>query len=475
LVVTVAVTMGLWLVRSSLVGIGVMGVILVILTLVSSPMTSLGVVIITCGLFSYSPFKTGVLSRLYPGNVAIGLLLALWVVRCRSRKHLFKPDLVNAPLFSLAVVMVLSMVWARLFPDPSVDYLFPHSDVSWTTTQITQLGLLVATICTPFAVAAAIRTWKEMETVILTVGVVVGLGTVLTILALVFGFGSSYSILGFRRAYWEQPWHTSVQALAAVLLPFLYSAVVFGRRAIARYRATRLLFVLSLVGVVVTFSRESWVLAAMGLLMVTALRLRKSFIKVFAISAMAFLLLAVSARGVVNPVTRFYTPDDVYGYDRVYLYMSGLQLFETHLLLGVGAGNYQFFDRAYPIVEASGQSHNQFLTLAAETGIFGISMLLWLLVRLLGIRRRLGLEKSWQKDPHYWVKAGGSVFLLLLPVQFLFGEALFVSAAEGGGTLPITQVVFNWALIGVVFAAFALSQRVPLPQVGSAAAPNQCG
>jgi O-antigen ligase len=462
----------LLLVRSPLAAIAAAGM-LGALVLFCTPMAGLTAVIFACGLLTWSPFQTGIWSRLYPGNVAIGVFLAEWTAShlAWGRKRFFQPSAINPPLFGLAVAIVLSMLWSRLFPDARVAYRFPHSGVSWATTQVTQLGLLVATACMPFAVAAAIRSWKDVEKVILSMGVVASLGTLVTILALLVGFGSSYSVLGFRRAYWNQPWHSSVQPLAAWVLPFLCSGALSDRPASVR-RIIRLLFALCLVGVVLTFSRESWALATIGLVMVTALRLRKNSVTLFAFLTTASILLCLLAPGSVTSIARFYNPRDAYGLDRIYYWKFGVHLFETHPLLGVGAGNYQFFDRAYG-TNVGGTSHNQFITLAAETGVLGISMLLWLLCRLLRIRKPLNLRNGWEKDPHFWVKAASSVFLLLLPVQFFFGESLLVSAAAAGGTFVLTNVIFNWILVGIVLVAFDPSRAAQWQELENATAASR--
>jgi len=461
-IVGVAVSVDVLLVQSPLVGLGIVVGMLAAWGQFWSQSRSLAVVIFACGLLSYSPFETGALSRLYPGDVAIGIFLMVWLVRERpwSLRRLFQPALINGPLLGMAIVIPLSMVWSRLFPDPSVAYSFPHSDVSWSTTQISQLGLLAATICMPFAVAAAVKSWKDVEAVVITTGIVVALGTLLTTAALIFGFGGSFTILGATRAYWEQPWNSSMP-LSALLLPFLYSGVLFGRRSLSRYRVVCVLFALCLLGVVLTFSRESWLLALFGLLCVSGLRLGRRIVAPIALVTVALLLLTASVPGAITLVTRFYNPDEVYGLDRIYFYVTGLQLFMTHPFLGVGAGNYQFFDRIYAEVSAGGIAHNQFITVAAEIGVPGLVVLLWFFVALLRIPRKFKLQEGWGGDPHYWVKAAGSVFVLAWIAECFFREAFFVSAAAGGGTKAITSDIFAWILLGILFSVCKLNQAAP--------------
>jgi hypothetical protein len=176
---------------------------------------------------------------------------------------------------------------------------------------------------------------------------------------------------------------------------------------------------------------------------------------------------AIVLSGVIGLVYRFYNPDEVYGLERIYYYATALRLVATHPLLGVGAGNYQFFDRSYEGAAAGGIAHNQFLTIAAETGLAGLAMLFWLMAALFKVRRQLRLslgEHGGQvtdhagDSPHTWVKVAGLAFLLVWMAQCFFQEAFFATAAAGGGMHVMTVIVFPWTLLGVLLAAINLSQ-----------------
>lgn len=463
LVVGAAVTIDVLLVQSPLVWLGVAGVFAV-LAQFKSPMSGLAVVIFTCGLLNYSPFEFGALSRLYAGDVAIGIFLLAWLKKRTSGRldGVFQPNFINRPLLAMAVVTPVSMLWSRLHPDPEVVYSFPHSDVSWTTAELSQLVLLAATIGIPFAVAAAIRSWKSVETVVIIIGIVVAIGTLLTAAGLVFGFGGTFAILGATRAYWEQPWDSSMEPLTALLIPFLYAGVLFGRRSLSAYGFVCVLFILCLLGVVLTFSRESWLLAFCGILLVSASWLRSRVNPALGFVIVCVLVVVVILSGVTGLISQFYNPDEVYGLERIYYFATALQLFVTHPLLGVGAGNYQFFDRSYTGESAGGIAHNQFLTVAAETGIIGLAILVWWVVAVLRMRRRLRLQQDPGSDAHAWVKAAGSAFVLIWIVECFFQEAFFVTASAGGGTRAMTATAYPWILLGVLFAVCKLSQsKVP--------------
>jgi O-antigen ligase len=438
--------------------------LLVVAAQFMNPISSLGIVVFSCGLLSYSPFEAGLMSRLYPGDLAIAIFVVAWLIRRESSslKELFQPNLLNGPLVAMAVVTPLSMVWSRLHPDPSVTYSFPHSDVSWTTAQLSQLALLAATVCIPFAVVAAIKSWKDIETVIIIMGAVVALGTLVTIAGLIFGFGGTYTILGATRAYWEQPWDASMEPLSSLVLPFLYAGVLFGRGSLSRYSVICALFLSCLLGVVLTFSRDSWLLAFIGVLFVSVLWIRRQRFSITSIVTITFISLTLLASGAVSIVYRFYNPDEVYGLERIYFYVTAAQLFIGHPWLGVGAGNYQFFDRTYAEVSAGGIAHNQFLTLAAETGVIGLLVFLWLLIALFKLIRRFNILRGGLNDSHYWVKAAGCAFVFAWIAECMFREAFWVTAAAGGGTKFMTATVFAWILLGVLLATLKLSRKPSL-------------
>ena len=49
----------------------------------------------------------------------------------------------------------------------------------------------------------------------------------------------------------------------------------------------------------------------------------------------------------LTPVGDFFDPSKVYGFDRLTMFQDAFNIWQRHPFLGVGAGNYQFFDIAY--------------------------------------------------------------------------------------------------------------------------------
>jgi O-antigen ligase len=462
LVAALAVILAVLVVQFPLVWLGVAGAA-TILAQFRSPISGLALVALTCGLANFSPFESGALSRLYPGNVAIAIFLLAWLASSTSwsPRKLFPSVPIKKPLFGMALIALLSMLWSRLHPDPGVTYSFPHSDVSWATLQISQLVLLGATVGIPFAVAAGIKHLKDIENVVTIVGIVVAIGALLTAGGLIFGFGGSFSILGATRAYWEQPWDISVEPLSALCLPFLYAGVLMGRRSLSRHRLFCLLFMLCLLAVVLTFSRATWLLAFCGLLLVSAAWLRSRVTPGVSLFITITVSVVVTFSGVIGLASHFYNPDEVYGFERIYYYATALRLFATHPLLGVGAGNYQFFDRSYEGAGAGGIAHNQFLTVAAETGLIGLAMLLWLVFALVRMRKELCLTRHSRDDSRDWLKAAGSAFVVVWIIECFFQEAFFATASAGGGMHVMAENIFPWIFIGLLLASRRLSENPP--------------
>jgi O-antigen ligase len=74
--------------------------------------------------------------------------------------------------------------------------------------------------------------------------------------------------------------------------------------------------------------------------------------------------------------------------DRTALWSTGLAAVKAHPFTGLGAGRFRpglFADASTPpdVVEHPGKSHDQFLTIAAETGLIGLALFLVMLVALL--------------------------------------------------------------------------------------------
>src|SRR2546421_10453943 len=67
----------------------------------------------------------------------------------------------------------------------------------------------------------------------------------------------------------------------------------------------------------------------------------------------------------------FFVPGKPYGIDRLNIWQDAIAIWQRSPYMGVGAGNYQFFDLAYG-TDVVGVAHNQFLSVLAEMGVQGL-------------------------------------------------------------------------------------------------------
>ena len=150
-----------------------------------------------------------------------------------------------------------------------------------------------------------------------------------------------------------------------------------------------------------SFSRGGWLGAAVGGVAMIAVIGRWTWRRVLAALAVLVVFLVIVQTGVLptalterltsitrsvaffDPQTVEVTPDNFAVVERTAQLWAGWQMFVTHPLTGVGAGN---FNNAYPAVTAPpwyasrGHAHNYYLHIAGEAGGFGIVAYLALII-----------------------------------------------------------------------------------------------
>src|SRR5947209_8323891 len=79
-----------------------------------------------------SASSSGILSRLYIGDLLFVLIVGIWLLReissvRKSRQARFEMSIL-VPLLCLAIIGFISIISSHLTPDPHVTYAFAHSD-----------------------------------------------------------------------------------------------------------------------------------------------------------------------------------------------------------------------------------------------------------------------------------------------------------------------------------------------------------
>ena len=133
----------------------------------------------------FSASSSGILSRLYIGDLLFVLIVGIWLLREISSKRatrlarLEKP--IIGPLICLALIGFLSIIYSHLSPDPHVTYGFVHSDVSLILVNIVEMFLL---ICLPLiivivpAMVCTLSNARWMIRAFMLIGLPYSLGTI---------------------------------------------------------------------------------------------------------------------------------------------------------------------------------------------------------------------------------------------------------------------------------------------------------
>jgi hypothetical protein len=136
---------------------------------------------------------------------------------------------------------------------------------------------------------------------------------------------------------------------------------------------------------------------------------------------------------------------------RAALFLHGLSVFREHFIFGVGYGHY-FAYSSVPVV-VSGQtvfvgSHNGLITIAAETGVFGLACVAWLCASLLQICRRARC-RAHDAITRAFSNAVLSLVLVALPLQAIANSQILPIATER----DVVQSAFVlWFLFGLTAA-----------------------
>jgi O-antigen ligase len=424
--------------------IGVIAINLIVLLFLRSRF-ALPIYIVLAGpSVTLSLSSSGILSRLYIGNLLFGLAVVIWVLQTllpeRKSGHRLIDYNLLLPFTILCIIALISIVYSRLFPDPQVPYVYPHATVPLIVVNLAEMLLLIGLPMFLILVPGVVRKVSDVRLVIAAytfLGSTYALGSVFAGPLNLYG---NHQILGNRRPV---VWGETSSGLGSLIL--LFSSLCLGQALYTKGRACvgwSFLFLISCAGVVMTFGRESWVGLFLVVLAMVGLRTKNWMVLVVPLVTVLIFLLTPGA-------TDFFNPTKTYGADRLHIYADAISIWQRSPIFGVGAGNYQFFDRFYG-TDKVGVAHNEYLQVLAEMGIQGLLCLVWIIV-VIGMKalKIFNNAKS---------RLGKSLSLTYLGyyVSIIFGglfTSIFLpSAAAGGGTEPFVSSSYRWLLLGLVLS-----------------------
>ena len=394
---------------------------------------------------SLSLSSSGILSRLYIGNLLFFLLTVIWILtrllpERKAGRWILTPALLF-PLLSLIAVGLISIIFSRLFPDPNVTYSFPHVSTSIWVVNAAEMMLLIGLPMFLVVVPGVVHTVRHVRWVIaayMIVGAMYALGT---IFAAPLGLYSKEVILGIRR---PQVFGAVSSGLGTLLV--LFVSIAFCQVLYTKAKGARifwgLLTALFSVGVIMTIGRESWVALFLAFITIIIVYTKNWVVPVLVIVPLIPFLLFTGA-------TNFFDPAQTYGTDRFVIWQDAINIWQLSPFIGIGAGNYQFFDIAYG-KDVVGIAHNQYLQVLAEMGLLGFTCLLWIMGATAWI-----CVKCFRKARTALGKSLALAYLAYF-ISIIFGgfftSSFVPSAADGGGTEAFVSASYRWLLFGLVLS-----------------------
>src|SRR5205085_3772538 len=105
--------------------------------------------------------------RLYIGNLLFVLVVGIWILQTvlpgrKSGRMLLERGLL-LPFTALIIVGLISIIYSRLFPDPTVAYTYPHSYVSITLVNLSAMVLLIGLPMFLIVVPGVVRTVRDVH------------------------------------------------------------------------------------------------------------------------------------------------------------------------------------------------------------------------------------------------------------------------------------------------------------------------
>lgn len=314
-----------------------------------------------------------------PASVLVGLLLASFLAKKIIRKEpLFSQSSLNKPMFFLFMITIVSAIHSICLMD----------------TLKGGIGRLLMYMLVFFSLKDGIKDKRHIWCILISVC----FGLVLTCLNEIWqvysgkdfirGYDTIINI-GLVRATSSFKDANTLGVYLSALVPLIIGVALFCLK-----RKHRLLFIamgiLSLIGVLLTYSRPTLLAVYVALLFLGIARKNKllvAFMIIFMLIAPFLLPRSFKewARQMhYNPI-RVMCNDD-----RIAIYFNSMNMIKAHPVIGVGANTFMKNYKEYKDSPEWGgivtsdylYAHNNFLQLSAEIGLIGLMIFIWLLFRL---------------------------------------------------------------------------------------------
>jgi O-antigen ligase len=247
----------------------------------------------------------------------------------------------------------------------------------------------------------------------------------------------------YHRCYRARGFFSIYMTLAGVLSLVLLACLPRLLPGAAFLRWTIVPWLVSLLGLLATYTRGAWMGFGAAVLSLLPLTRKGRWLLLGGL----VLLVVGALAGPRHLRERFLTmgnPEDPTVKERVYMWRSGLAIWRQHPLLGVGPGELKRVYERYALPEAvkkrTGHVHNTPLQMLVERGVLGLAAWLWIWVaffaRAIGRLRRLPPQATSERALVIGSMAAIVGFLVAGLSEFNFGDSEVVMVAWAVMALP---------------------------------------
>jgi O-antigen ligase len=277
--------------------------------------------------------------------------------------------------------------------------------------------------------------------VVVTVAAVVGVLQTVACPGPAPDYGPPYWL--YHRCYRARGFFSIYMTLAGVLSLVLLASLPRLLPGAALSRWPTLPWLVSLVGLLATYTRGAWMGFAAGVLALLPMTRKGRWLLLGGLIVVGLTVLV----GPQHLRERFLTmgnPDDPTVKERVYMWRSGLSMWRQHPMLGLGPGGVKREYASYALPEAvkkrTGHLHNTPLQILVERGLLGLAAWLWIWVAFiakgLGLLRRLPEQAARERALVVGSLAAIVGFLVAGLSEYNFGDSEVVMVAWALVALP---------------------------------------
>jgi len=358
-------------------------------------------------------------------HISISLAVLLWIVVMLSKKRFsFRNTALNLPLLGLAAAALISTVFSV--------------DVKFSLKGLKSASLIIVY----FVVVNNLKSKSQVKTLINTLiaftSVSAAYGIFQHFTGIDFlGYNDSLNkLLPRATGFYDIP--MTFSEYISMISMIILSLLLFFRKKNAPFI---LALILVISGLYFSFTRGAWMGTLSGFLLLLFLRNKKLFfaglITAAAIGSAALLLFPGStiSRRIYTLTERKDNPV----IKRMFIWECSLNMVRDFPLTGVG---WECFRKAYPrytnysgpyrgwkwrqfITKTYTHAHNNFLNIAAETGIIGMGAFLWIIIVIFAefLVSYRNLTDDYLKSLHGGIFASLVVFLVTGLTEYTFGDS----------------------------------------------------